>query len=426
MNNSHKLEKILIIVSSLLPLLLIIGPAISDISIVLISSIFIFISLKDRKLFYYNNWYFIFFLIVCLFLILLSLNSENIKLSMESTLFYFRFGFFTLAIAYLVKNKNFIKYFTYCLLICFFILIFDAIIEFLFNFNFLYFINFIIEPSQGRVSSLFGNEHILGSYLVRLLPISILLILINFKNKKYFNYFFYIFVTFVSIVVFISGERTAFFMLILIIILMLLLIKNIRKNLVITILPMIFIFICLIYSNSIIKNRMIKLTFNQVISTKENSNDLNINFFSVQHEVIYKTSFKIFRDNPILGIGPKSFRNICKNSKYHSFTEEDRSINGCQTHPHNTYVQFLVETGTLGFFLITFIFLTICFQIIKSLKNINKKLNNNELIKILSLISIFVNLWPLMPNGNFFNNWLSIIFYIPVGFYFSQKIKKQL
>ena len=426
MNNSHKLEKILIIVSSLLPLLLIIGPAISDISIVLISSIFIFISLKDRKLFYYNNWYFIFFLIVCLFLILLSLNSENIKLSMESTLFYFRFGFFTLAIAYLVKNKNFIKYFTYCLLICFFILIFDAIIEFLFNFNFLYFINFIIEPSQGRVSSLFGNEHILGSYLVRLLPISILLILINFKNKKYFNYFFYIFVTFVSIVVFISGERTAFFMLILIIILMLLLIKNIRKNLVITILPMIFIFICLIYSNSIIKNRMIKLTFNQVISTKENSNDLNINFFSVQHEVIYKTSFKIFRDSPILGIGPKSFRNICKNSKYHSFTEEDRSINGCQTHPHNTYVQFLVETGTLGFFLITFIFLTICFQIIKSLKNINKKLNNNELIKILSLISIFVNLWPLMPNGNFFNNWLSIIFYIPVGFYFSQKIKKQL
>ena len=426
MNSSQKLEKILIIISSLLPLFLIIGPAISDISIVLISTIFIYIAFKDQKLFYFNNWYFIFFFICCLFLILLSLNSENIKLSLGSSLFYVRFGFFTLAIAYLVNNKNFIKYFTYCLLICFFILFFDAIIEFIFSFNFLYFINFKLESSQGRVSSLFGDEHILGSYLVRLLPISILLILINFKTKKYFNYFFSIFITFVSIVVFVSGERTAFFMLILVIILMFILIKNIRKNLVITILPMIFIIISLIYSNPTIKNRMINLTFNQLISDEAKSINLNINFFSVQHEVIYKTSFKIFRDNTLLGIGPKSFRNICKNSKYHSFTEEDRSINGCQTHPHNTYVQFLVETGIFGFCLITFIFLIICFQIIKSLKNINKTLNNEELINILSLISIFVNLWPLMPNGNFFNNWLSIIFYIPIGFYFSQRIKNKL
>lgn len=426
MNSSQKLEKILIIISSLLPLFLIIGPAISDSSIVLISTIFIYISLKDGKLFYYNNWYFKFFFICCLFLILLSLNSEDIKLSLESSLFYFRFGFFTLAIAYLVKNKDFIRYFTYCLIICFFVLFFDAIIEFLFNFNFLYYINFNLEPSQGRVSSFFGDEHILGSYLVRLLPISILLILINFKNKKYFNYFFSIFITFISIVVFISGERTAFFMLILIILLILILIKNIRKNLVITILPMFFIIIGLIYSNPTIKNRMIDLTFSQFISVEANSVNLNINFFSVQHEVIYRTSFKIFRDNTLLGIGPKSFRNICKNSKYHSYTDEDKSINGCQTHPHNTYVQFLVETGIFGFCLITFIFLITCFQIIKSLKNINKKLNNEELIKILSLISIFVNLWPLMPNGNFFNNWLSVIFYIPVGFYFSQKIKNKL
>ena len=37
--------------------------------------------------------------------------------------------------------------------------------------------------------------------------------------------------------------------------------------------------------------------------------------------------------------------------------------------------------------------------------------------------AIFVNLWPLIPSGNFFNNWLSIIMFFPIGFYiFSIKI----
>ena len=116
MNSSQKLEKILIIISSLLPLFLIIGPAISDSSIVLISTIFIYISFKDGKLFYYNNRYFKFFLICCLFLILLSLNSEDIKLSLESSLFYFRFGFLVMGIIYVLDHDNsFIKKFTYCI-----------------------------------------------------------------------------------------------------------------------------------------------------------------------------------------------------------------------------------------------------------------------------------------------------------------------
>ena len=36
--------------------------------------------------------------------------------------------------------------------------------------------------------------------------------------------------------------------------------------------------------------------------------------------------------------------------------------------------------------------------------------------EIALLVCIFLSVWPLIPTGNFFNNWLSIIYYYPVGF----------
>ena len=35
----------------------------------------------------------------------------------------------------------------------------------------------------------------------------------------------------------------------------------------------------------------------------------------------------------------------------------------------------------------------------------------------IALSAIFINIWPLAPTGNFFNNWLSIFYFYPIGFY---------
>ena len=32
------------------------------------------------------------------------------------------------------------------------------------------------------------------------------------------------------------------------------------------------------------------------------------------------------------------------------------------------------------------------------------------------LICIFISLWPIIPTGNFFGNWMNGIFYFPLGF----------
>ena len=33
------------------------------------------------------------------------------------------------------------------------------------------------------------------------------------------------------------------------------------------------------------------------------------------------------------------------------------------------------------------------------------------------LAGILITVWPFSPNGNFFNNWLMIVYSLPIGFY---------
>ena len=79
-------------------------------------------------------------------------------------------------------------------------------------------------------------------------------------------------------------------------------------------------------------------------------------------------------------------------------------------------MQLLSETGLVGFIFIFTIFSTVMFIFVKLIffKFFKKKsiLNN---FQISLLIGIFISLWPLAPSGNFFNNWLSAIYFFPAG-----------
>jgi hypothetical protein len=49
------------------------------------------------------------------------------------------------------------------------------------------------------------------------------------------------------------------------------------------------------------------------------------------------------------------------------------------------------------------------------LKLIKKSIVFND-FEIALLSALLISLWPLVPTGNFFGNWISIIYYLPVGF----------
>ncbi len=132
-----------------------------------------------------------------------------------------------------------------------------------------------------------------------------------------------------------------------------------------------------------------------------------INFFTPTHTALFKTSINIYKDNPIFGSGLKTFKSECNNKKYKV------SELGCSTHPHNIYLNILSETGIIVFIFFIIFYSYICLFLIKNWSE--KFVSNYKSFEFILYLSLFINFFPIAPSGSFFNNWLSIIFYYPIG-----------
>ena len=434
MNQHFKKDYLLDFCSYLLcmmPLALVAGPLIAEIFLALIVLYFIYSTVKIKKYSVFKKPIVIFFIFFYLMIATRSLFSENIYFSLKNSLFYFRFIFFALAISFLLSSKSnlkliFFNFLTFILLL----ICSDAIIQVLFGINITGF-----SPNNNiRISSFFNDELVLGSYLQKILPIYIALFFYyNFnEKKKYLFHFFIIALTFV--IIFRSGERTAFYLILLYSIILFVLVSDIRFKKKNIILVTIFLIIIISIQNPIILKRNFIETYKQItgqypalihsgkIDTSEDyltpSSENKFIFFSSMHDNHIRSAYRMFQDEIIFGHGVKMFRIICGKDEYYKNRES------CNTHPHNTYAQLLAETGIVGFIMFLVLFIIISIKLFKIFINkyIFKKKSKISNYKISLLIAFFVTLWPIVPSGNFFNNWLNILYFFPLGFYL-EKIK---
>ena len=154
----------------------------------------------------------------------------------------------------------------------------------------------------------------------------------------------------------------------------------------------------------------------------ENLNFSDVNYMSDEHEKLLKSGLIIFKENILTGSGLKNYHRYCKNIK------EERSLDiRCSSHPHNTYVQILSDVGIFGGLLILSIFIYLFSLNIKILFIKNPP----TIIKSFYVLNlgIIVNLMPIIPSGSFFNNWMNLMLYFPLGtwlylFYYIKKDKR--
>ncbi len=392
------------------------GPFFPDLIVSISVLFFLYYVFKNNDFYYFNNIPFLTFLFFCVVAIICSLESEDISLSIESSLFYFRIGVFSCLIWYLIdKDKNILNYFYYSLIICFSVLVIDGYFQFFVGEN------IVALPTYGaRISSFFGDELIMGSYLSRLFPLLFALFLIK-KKKKYEIYYIGVLFILVDVLIYISGERAAFFFLNLSTIFIIILIKEYQKFRLVTFLVALTLIIFLTFNSEELSSRMIKEPAKSMGLVKQSESK---NIFTPNHDSLIRTAFNMFLDKPILGHGPKTFRLLCKKEKYQV------GINPCSTHPHNFYVQLLAETGIVGFTILISSFFYILYCVYRQFKSI--VLNERRFLsdyQVCLLAGILISVWPFSPNGNFFHNWLSIVYSLPVGFYLQsiylkKKIKK--
>ena len=310
MNNFKYSNSIFInlIIVSIIPFL-IWGPFFPDLIVSISTLFFLFYVFKNKKFYFFNNKPLIIFFIFCIYCVLLSVFvAEDTMLSFESSLFYFRIGVFSCFIWYLIdKDKTILSYFYYALVISFSVLVVDGYIQYFTGINLSGF-----KLSGIRVSSFFGDELIMGSYLSRFFPLLFALFLVK-KKKKFEIYFIGLLFILVDILIFMSGERTAFFFLNLSTLFIIILIKNYQKFRLITfIIAIIFVFILSINSSNL-NERMFKGPAKDM-GLIESSNKAVI--FSKGHDILIRTAYYMFKDQPVHGHGPKMSRIICNKEKY--------------------------------------------------------------------------------------------------------------
>ena len=179
-NKIIKLDYVLIFFICSLPLVLISGPFLPDLFVVLSGLIFIYLMFKKKILFNFFNKYVFLLLSFYLVSIISSFLSNNIIMSFESSLFYFRFYFLPLVMFYLL-----LKFESKLISLICIILYISLIIIFI---SILYegFLNGFNDP---QYSGLFGDEHIAGSFTSRFYPLIVCLtFFIISEDNKYLPY----------------------------------------------------------------------------------------------------------------------------------------------------------------------------------------------------------------------------------------------
>ena len=217
------------------------------------------------------------------FSIISSLLSDEVLFSLKSSFLNLRFLIFASVFSLLIfNNLTKLKFLFAILLVSFCALSIDGFIQYTFGENILGY----NQPSEGRLSSLFDDRRVLGSYLSKLYPLllSIYFILGYEKNRK-INLFFLFLTIIVTNVILFSGERASFYHLIFILIVLpLFLLKNKAKIISVSVILCILVFT--IFSNDYLKMRMYK-------NIKNSINDKVI--FTAYHQEYFFPHIKFFR-----------------------------------------------------------------------------------------------------------------------------------
>ena len=407
--NLFSKKHISLICACLVPLL-VTGPFLPDFLVSTMSIYFLYYSWKHKLYYLYKNFYFYIFGLFCLVCILSSLFSDNVFFSLKSSTTYIRIGIFALLISYLIdKYEKILDYFYYSLVITFSVLILDGYFQYFNGVNL-----FGSEISGVRISSLFGDELILGSYLARLYPLLFALFVIR-SNVSFFEKFT-IFFSFLltDILIFLTGERAAFVLFNLSTIFIIVFISKYKWTRLTIFFVSSLIIIFIVLNNNALYDRYIKSPISGMGLTQQNTNK---KIFTPSHDFLINTAWNMFLDKPILGHGPNTFRIVCNDDKY----KHNQNFN-CENHPHNFYIQLLAETGIIGFsfllgLFVYFIYLSVR-HIIEYFKYRQIYLSNYQ---ICLLGGLLITIWPITSNGNIFTNYLMMMYSLQIGF-FKKKI----
>ena len=352
---SSRLDKTLIILFSLYPLLILTGNFLINISIITIGSIFVFKFFKKEVYFsqYKSTFYILLFFFISLIINLFFTN--NIFLSHQRVIKFFFVLFFIISFKFLIINYNQhlkIIYKSWCTIGYFFLGFSLIFLSYTYNHSKKMSLNILLAVIFIIISFLIGER---ANFFKTFFAIMLFIFLVNKIHYKY---------KILSIILILLAGYVTFL--------------NLDRHYK----WRYFYQIDMIYSQGLTK---------YLAATKYGA-----------HKNVAK---EIFLDNPFFGVGIKNFRIESGNKKYDELDHKANHLR-VSNHPHDLYYEFLSETGIFGLFcFLIFIFSSI----ILSLKSY---LRSRNIYQLSAMIFIIVSIIPIIPTGSFLATFTSSVIWI--------------
>lgn len=195
------------------------------------------------------------------------------------------------------------------------------------------------------------------------------------------------------VVVVVSGERTALLLLLLTMVIYAVLERQFTfKVKILALITMLCtVNVIIFFSDSSIYYRMVELTAVQLQALDQDG-----------YGYIYKAAWNLWLEHPLFGIGTNNFFDVCTQWLPHHPEWKAR----CGKHPHNIYLQVLLEGGIVGFFCLLSMFGCLFRHITKTVRN------DYTLIATSCLLA---RAFPLLPSSNFYHAYFVLPMVLMLG-----------
>ncbi|PUE63608.1 O-antigen ligase family protein [Arcobacter caeni] len=405
---NEKLLKSIEYLFYLMILLFLVGKAFEIITI-LIDILFIIYCIKNKNLIleFYKKYESLIngFALLLGYFIIQSLFTNNPMISLKHSFGMSRFIILLFAILYVFNTREKIKNVMIVSFIALFILNLDSLYQYIFKFD------VFGKPMYGDGSRItaWTTMPVVNLYsgeFFGLLLSSIILLKDKYRKIAIFSFIFFI------IIFFLSGNRSpivALFSTLFVVGLL----SSYRKYFV-----LLFIGLCIVFSLSLFNDKLYR-GYSAILNPTSNSAT------SGRHQ-IYKTSFEIIKDKPLLGIGGGMFRYDFQ--EYYSKIYDNKSLDPFEKtwleispfHAHNILLDLLVSWGIIG--LLLFIYISY---------KIYKLFIKDKPISLIASIGILYCITPLqfaksLSQSNWqFYTFLALIFLLLVSIYEAKDIEEK-
>jgi O-antigen ligase len=206
-----------------------------------------------------------------------------------------------------------------------------------------------------------------------------------------------------TVAVLLSGDRMGFLIVVGYAFVMALLAPPLRRPLLIG-LPVVCLLLALMFSfNPTLYHRQVETT-SQVIGHLAQSH----------YGIIFNSALDMARDHPLFGVGMHNYQAVCALDRYGPLLVGPEQLPRCPGHPHNVYLEWLVNFGLVGLALF-FAFVVVAFRSLLRAAWENRK----DLVFLALVASLFLRFLPIGAGTSFFSSWSAEPLFLILGWSFA-------